>query len=140
MTLGITVGAIHGTTAATGADGTTRSTIGATGDGAVLGTTEATGAHTIHGIHTMSEDGIRTTDSTAVLESATADTFRRTAHMCLDSRQSATQGYLPTTDARHSEEVPASVQAQAAARQAAESQPAAAPQRAAAGKPQEEGR
>ena len=98
MIHGSTDGATLGTTAATGADGTTRSIIGATGAGAAHGITEATGAHTIHGILTTSEDGIRTMDSTEVLESVMADTSRQTAHMYLDMRQKETQGSLRTTD------------------------------------------
>ena len=107
MTLGSTVGTTHGTTEATGADGTTRSTTGATGDGAVHGTTEAIGVHTIHGILTMSEDGIRTMDSTEVQESATEDTSRPTVHMYLDMRPKATPVYSQTTDAQLSEEAQA---------------------------------
>lgn len=140
MTLGITDGTTHGstdgtthgTTEATGADGTIRSTTGATGDGAVHGTTEATGDHTIHGIHTMWEDGIRTTASTEVPESATADTSRRTAYTYRDTKPRATHVFSQTTDAPHSEEAQVSVPAQAAVPPAAEQPHAAAQPRAAA--------
>ena len=100
MILGSTDGTIHGTMAAIGEDGTIHSITGDTGDGAAHGTTEATGAHTIHGIHTTSEAGILTMDSTEVLESATEDTYLPTVHMYQDMRQKETPVYSPATDVR----------------------------------------
>ena len=69
MTLGTIAGAIHGTTEDTGEDGTTRGTIGDSGDGMTLGTMEVTGVWDIHGILTTqdgTEDSVLTGDTDTV--------------------------------------------------------------------------
>lgn len=69
VTHGTMVGVTHGTTADTGEDGTTRGTIGDSGDGMTLGTMEVIGAWDIHGTLTMqdgTEDSVLTGDTDTV--------------------------------------------------------------------------
>lgn len=95
-TLGSMDGMTLGITAATGADGMTRSTTGDTGVGAVLGTMEVitvTTVHIIHGTLIMPDgtaDGILTTEDRAT---DTEDISHRRPHMVRDMKPKPTHAY-----------------------------------------------